>query len=75
MHQYPRASLSQQLSDPNIPDWTVANYHLAVTYAYNITVGSRPTQDYLAVGWEVIQKQLALAGYRLADAIETAFAG
>lgn len=70
MQLYPRASLSQQLSDPNTSDWATANYHLAVTYAYNITFGSTPSQNYLEVGWSVIEKQLALAGYRLSNTIQ-----
>jgi hypothetical protein len=70
MQLYPKSSLAKELSDPNTSDWALANYHLAVTYAYNITVGSRPTGDYLETGWEVIQKQLALAGYRLSAVIQ-----
>lgn len=67
---YPKSSLSKELSDPSTSDWALANYRLAVTYSYNITVGSRPTQDYLEAGWTVIQKQLALAGYRLSALIQ-----
>lgn len=70
MQLYPRASLSQQLSDPNTSDWATANYHLAVTYAYNITYGSTPNQAYLEAGWAVVEKQLVLAGYRLSNTIQ-----
>lgn len=74
MSLYPRSSLAHELSDSNTSDWALVNYHLAVTYCYNITVGSRPTQDYLDVGWEIVQKQLALGGYRLSDAIQQLYA-
>jgi len=70
MQLYPKASLSQQLSDPNTSDWATTNYHLAVTYAYNLTYGSTPNQAYLETGWAVIEKQLALAGYRLSATIQ-----
>ena len=73
MTQYTRTNLAVPLSDPNITDWATANYHLAVTYAYNITYGGRPSQNYLDVSWDVIQKQLALAGYRLSDLIQMVY--
>ena len=74
MQLYPRSSLSQELSDPNITHWATANYHLAVTYAYNLTYDSSPSPDYLEAGWTVVQKQLALAGYRLSTAIQQTYA-
>ena len=74
MTLYPRSSLSQPLSDPNITHWATANYHLAVTYAYNLTFGSTPSADYLEVGWGVVQKQLVLAGYRLSTTIQQLYA-
>ena len=50
-------------------------YELAVNYAYKgIKEGDVPSQEYLTTRYEICKRQIALAGYRLADFLKGAFA-
>lgn len=70
---YPRSSLVQPLSDAVPASWALTNFQLAVLYSYNITQHAEPSSLYLETGWEVVQKQLALAGYRLSDLVQAMY--
>jgi hypothetical protein len=50
----------------NISLWANEGYHMAKSNAYNITEFSRPTEEYITTNYNVVEKQLALGGYRLA---------
>ena len=68
MGNYTRQDLQSQLNVTDFNQISVESFMLAKAYAYNgINPGSRPSQDYLEASWPVVQKQLALAGYRLSD--------
>ena len=73
LFSYPRSALIQELSDPNPTSWATTNFQLAVKYAYNITQHAEPSNLYLETGWEVVQKQLALAGYRLSALVQAMY--
>lgn len=62
---YPPASLAKQIK-LGAHEWADESYALARDYAYQTPVGRRPTKGYMQVNQEVVQRQLALAGYRLA---------
>jgi hypothetical protein len=63
----------QPLSDAVPASWALTNFQLAVLYSYNITQHAEPSSLYLETGWEVVQKQLALAGYRLSDLVQAMY--
>ena len=68
--QYTREKLAHELQtkDP----WTIAKqlHTIAVEEAYKgIQEGGVPSQDYLRARFETCKKLVALAGYRLADAL------
>lgn len=53
--------------------WADESYNAAIKYAYaNIIENQRPTNAYLSAGQAVAKQRIALAGYRLAQLLETA---
>ncbi len=56
-------------SDPN--SWARESYQIARDFVYSTPINSKPTKHYIQKGREVVAKQLALAGYRLAQEIKT----
>ena len=57
--------------DSDFETWSLAAHRLAVEAAYaDIAPGETPSPAYLLRGAEVCRRQLVLAGYRLADALE-----
>lgn len=73
--EFPRSALSGDLSVTNMTDWTTTNFQIASTFVYpGITPGQHPSEAYLDAGWEIAKRQLALAGYRLGDLLESLFA-
>ena len=68
MNNFTREDLALELSVTDLNKISIESYLKAVAYAYpGITIGSRPSQNYLTTRWQVILRQLALGGYRLAD--------
>jgi len=69
--QFPRSSLSADLAIKD--QWKIAdkNFEVAVNYAYKgIKEGDKPTDEYLDTRYEICKRQMALAGYRLADMLK-----
>lgn len=65
---YTRNDLELELSYDNVTVWTLESYTLAVDYAYyGIQVGETPSPQYVAAARQIVMKQIALGGYRLAD--------
>lgn len=69
---YPESSLPE-LADP-VPDhWREESYQLACKVAYQgIQPGQAPTVEYTTLGQQTASKQIALAGYRLAQLLNQA---
>ena len=64
---YPR-ELLPQLSDKNIDHWRQESYDIGANFAYtNILPDEQPTPQVMQEGKIITGRQLALAGYRLAD--------
>jgi len=64
---YPRESLPQ-LSDKNIDHWRQESYDIGVDFLYaNILPNEQPSPQIIEEGKDILGRQLALAGYRLAD--------
>lgn len=65
--RFPMSELKQQLmiTDPNT--WSLEGFQLAKLYAYSLEPGSKPSPEYILKAQEIVAKQSALAGYRLAQ--------
>jgi hypothetical protein len=69
--QFPRSSLESDLEEKD--QWKIAKKHLqlAIDYAYNgIKENDKPSEEYKNSRFEICKKQIALAGYRLADMLK-----
>lgn len=73
MKDYPADSMPESKKlDPH--DWAMESYALAVSVTYkNITEGSAPSASYTEEAQKLSRKRLALAGYRLANVLNTLF--
>ena len=65
--EYPREAFPQT-GEKNIAHWRDESHEIAVRFAYTgITPNERPPESYMQEGQEITGRQIALAGYRLAD--------
>ncbi|MGF1723934.1 S1/P1 nuclease [Photobacterium nomapromontoriensis] len=69
-HAYPVTQMD--IGTPvDINQWLAESYQLA-DLAYSVKVGAKPAEAYYQQGKEQVKQRLALAGYRLADALNAA---
>ncbi len=67
-------SSEMQYNEGTFEDWALESYQLAILYAYsNIQLGDIPSGDYLRDRDLIVYRQIALAGYRLADLLNNLF--
>ncbi len=64
--QYPRSFFAKELQENNPHQWGLRSYNLAKTYAYQFT-GNHLSNAYLQTNRHIVEQQVVLAGYRLAD--------
>lgn len=63
------------LMDMNLENWSRESYEIAITYVYDgIEPDTKPSNEYLNRGREIAKKQVALAGYRLANLLNELYA-
>jgi hypothetical protein len=70
MDHYPRGmkSIEKRLKKTSVRDWAYESVKLSLKYAYKgIKPGEKPSKQYIQNGQKIIDEQLAMAGYRLAD--------
>lgn len=68
---YSRESL-QLLKETNVDQWRQESYEIGVNFAYpNISPFESPSGQFMAEGKVICGKRLALAGYRLADLLNS----
>jgi len=73
-HRYPRSVLNEQLlNHPNPSQWAYEGYKIAKKFIYTTPLGMPLSPTYVAQGKVLAVKQLALAGYRLADNLNALF--
>jgi len=74
MELFPRNDFGTLATDENPEIWTNESYKIAVQYVYtngSLTNGSTLSAEYVNQARAVIQRQIALAGYRLAHLLES----
>ena len=65
---YTRADLAEDLKITDRMEWTRRAYWTAIESAYGgIEYKGVPSAEYMKKGWQIVMRQLALGGYRLAD--------
>ena len=69
--QFPRSSLQKELSMTNQFEIAKMTFEIAVNSAYKgIKENEKPSDEYLRTRFEICKRQIALAGYRLADMLK-----
>lgn len=71
MQTYPASSFGSQLEDLDPSHWASEGSQNAKNYVYNTPENQAPSTSYLTTGKQVAEKQAALAGYRLANLLNT----
>lgn len=73
---YSREDLESDLSISDFKEWVNRNYQIAKDKVYKgIEYGQLVDEGYVENGRYLVQRQIALAGYRLADLIEQIYSG
>jgi hypothetical protein len=76
MKSFPRedGKIAKRLSVTKFADWAAESHDIARDYVYDgITPGGTPSAEYMERGRAMINEQLAVAGYRLADTIASTY--
>ena len=69
---YPKNSFNHLFNETNPYQWAVENYQYAVDDVYNsIKTNTIPTDQYVARAREICMRLVALAGYRLANTLNS----
>jgi hypothetical protein len=69
--QYPASSLQPDIMDTNVTNWALDSHSFTETFVY--TAPQAPFKipaDYITQGQAIVLKQIAIAGYRLADTLQ-----
>jgi hypothetical protein len=77
MTRHPRAALATRADKIEFTNWAREGLLLSQTRVYPTTLqrGARPTESYRRMAFNTSAEQMALAGYRLANVLNTALAG
>lgn len=71
--QYPANYFGDRITDTNPQDWAQESFAIAKNFAYQIKENSVPSNTYNTQGQILVQQQIALAGYRLANLLNHIF--
>ncbi len=74
MQTYPASSFGAQVDDLDAEHWAHEGFENAKKYVYSTPENQAPSAAYLTTGRQVAEKQAALAGYRLANLLNTLLA-
>ena len=68
---YPASSLGPEIAETNVTAWAVESHAFAESFVYTAPQApAKISAEYIATGQGIVLKQLAIAGYRLASALE-----
>ncbi len=71
--EYPQDDYGQQADDLAISAWIQACYSIAKSFSYTVPVRAKPNSKYMTEGRQIVDQQIALAGYRLANLLNQLF--
>ena len=66
---YPKSAFAKEIKDISKSNWSKQSYNIGKGFAYTIVEGTKPSKEYMRSGEDIVNKQLALAGYRLSALI------
>ena len=72
--KYPAANFPQLHQATQTEDWLNECYTIAVRNVYRIKPNSKPSRSYQRQGQQIVEQQLSLAGYRLAQLLNQVYA-
>ena len=70
---YPKSQIKAALNHPNPASWAHYNFELAQHFVYSTPKNKIPSTEYTEKAQKVIEKQTAIAGYRLAVMLNQLF--
>jgi len=74
MRTNPRKQLADRLKPGKVDEWAAESFELAKTVVYSgVNRGQEPSSDYEHRSLQVVKLRIALAGYRLAQMLNTLF--
>jgi len=68
---YPPSYFGSKVSDMSAGDWANEGYKDAQQFVYTVAANSTPSAAYIQTGQQMAQQRIALAGYRLANYLNT----
>jgi len=71
--KYPEKVMASLAKDLEVNHWASEGYKDAISYVYQVKQASKPSQKYIEQGQVLVQKRIALAGYRLANDLNRIF--
>lgn len=71
--QYPQNYFGNKVDDLNPADWAMQSFDLAKKYVYQIPPNTAPTSSYIKQSQQIVLRQIALSGYRLANLLNALF--
>ena len=74
--KYPRKYFNDIIVNKNRVDWITESYKKAVKHAYNPLLEANTTeinQNYVDQSFKIMEEQIALGGYRLADFLKDCY--
>lgn len=72
MKQVPIAAVAKEAYDLDVKHWQAESHQFGVA-AHDLPIGCTPSEQYISKNTSVVERQLALAGYRLANLLNTIF--
>lgn len=70
--RHPRARMAGRIAPGEFEAWSIEGFRVAQAVAYDTPRGERPSLAYGRRVWRAAEPRVALAGYRLADLLNTA---
>eukprot|EP00345_Euplotes_harpa_P009427 CAMPEP_0168342914 /NCGR_PEP_ID=MMETSP0213-20121227/15715_1 /TAXON_ID=151035 /ORGANISM="Euplotes harpa, Strain FSP1.4" /LENGTH=279 /DNA_ID=CAMNT_0008349977 /DNA_START=72 /DNA_END=911 /DNA_ORIENTATION=+ len=69
MKSYPKSQFAKEIADESKANWSKDSYDIAKNFGYTLKEGAAPSAQYLAQGKDLLNKQMAIAGYRLSHLV------
>ena len=74
LHPLDNSDIQKRVEVTSVRAWADESVKLSLKYAYKgINPNEKPSKEYIKNGREIIDEQLAVAGYRLAELFKTLF--
>ncbi len=72
--RHPKSDFKSQLADQNVSNWAKQSHTLAIEYGYEALIDHNLSQNAQKNAQRICQRQMVLAGYRLAERLNACYA-